>query len=324
MTEGLNTTQLSTFFYGGEPLMAKKLVFRILEDLAQWSEERSIDFLTSFYTNATLIDQQFIDSLHEYTINMIRTTLDGPKEIHDQYRHYRNKKGTYEEIVSAIGLLLDAGINVTVQININRHYEHVPELLDDLSERGLQKITILPRPLYDPMVMLQEAQKVYGLLPEEYPAQESTFSIPFKDIPQTKLRMYRWAYERGFSLVPPNMGSLPCTGAAYHFYVIDPYGDVYKCVASMLIKNMCVGHIHEDGYFERFPFFYEWANSNPTYVEKCQSCSLLPSCQGGCLHGRKLVQIPYVCEVSSFNGEEYVKMYLKQKYPDKLKSLKVE
>ena len=324
-TDMCNARTLPITFLGGEPLMAKDLAFYILKDLNKWSEEHSINFKAGFYTNCTLFDQSFIDNLNEYTIFYVRTTLDGPQEIHDQYRHYKNGEGTYEHIVTNMGLILDAGIDVEIQVNINRHYKHAPELFDDLAERGLKKVLVTPYPVYDPPVVIQEVQKLHGIIDKSIPVPESSFAIPFAEVPEARLYVYKCAFERGFTLPQPSLGCLiPCQGANYYQYIVDPLGDVYKCVASMLLKFMRVGHIHENGRFERYPFLHEWMDTDPTYVEKCRSCKLLPSCGGGCVYGHKLIHVPYVCEVSPFYGEDYIKMYLKQKYADKLQSLKIE
>ncbi len=325
MTERCNIKLLPITFYGGEPLTAKGLIFCMLEELAKWSKEHSIGLGTAFFTNGTLLDQSFLDKLQKYTILYARTTLDGPKEIHDQYRHYRNGKGTYEKVLDAIEMLLDAGIQVRVQTNINRHYTHMPALFDDLNERGLTRILVEPYPLFDYMTAIPEAQEHYGILSGSIPVPESTFAVPFKDIPEARTFIYRAAFKRGFKLPTSSVKAwAPCGGAnAYHF-LVDPLGDVYKCLGSMLVKNMRIGHIHENGRFEQFPFFYEWMNTDPTLIDKCQPCQFLPSCGGGCIVGRYLIGLPCFCEYSFFRGEEYLKMCLKQAYPELLESLKIE
>lgn len=323
--EKLKATHLPLSFFGGEPLMAKDLILCILQDLAQWGEEHSISLAASFDTNCTLFDQSFIEELKQYTITYARTTLDGPEKVHDQYRHYKNGKGTYEQIVAKMGQLLDSGIGVVAHININRHYKHVLELFDDLSERGLKQIEIRCEPLFDPLISFQEAQKQYGLLDESVPIPESQFAIPFKDIPEARAYIYRAAFKKGFELSSPNLAlSIPCNGGKYYHYTIDPLGDVYKCIGSMLLEFLRVGHIHESGYFEQYAFLYEWMNTDPTYIEKCQCCGFLPSCGGGCITGRIVGGLPCFCEVSFFPGEEYMKMYMEQKYPEEFKSLKME
>ncbi len=326
MTETCNAQKLPVTIYGGEPLLAKPLILRIFQDLSQWCTERSLTFETTMSTNLTLMDQSFFDEIQKYAPVYFRTTFDGPEKIHNLYRHYKNGKGTYEDIVTNIGMLMDAGIRVRAQININKHYKHVPELLDDLKERGLKSIIIEVYALIDPFVTIQEAQKHYGLLDKNFPLSESQFAIPFEEIPEAKTFVYRTMFEKGFTL-PPSLLEVwtPCDGmCAYHF-LVDPVGDVYECVGSMLMKNLRVGHIHADGYFERYPLFYKWIDmADPTQIEKCQSCIQLPSCGGGCIVARFLGSVPYICEISNFPGEEYVKMCLKQEYPDQMKSLKIE
>ena len=314
-------THLPLTFYGGESLMTKELVFRILDELTQWGQEHAVTFEAGFYTNCTLFDRSVIDSLQNYAITFVRATLDGPRHIHDHYRHYKNGKGTYQDVLTNMGELLDAGINVIAHITINRHYKSIPELFDDLAENGLKKVGVTCYPLFDPLSAVQEVQKTYGILPEDFAVPQSEYALPLKDVPSAKAYIYRTAFTKGFRLSPPNLGLLiPCYGAEYYHYAIDPAGDVYKCIGSMFMKSMRVGHIHAQGYMEKFPFLYEWMDIDPTSSEKCQLCSFLPSCGGGCIMIRKAAQLPAFCEMSSFPGEYYIKMYLEQQYAENLKS----
>jgi uncharacterized protein len=324
MTETCNVKRLPVSIYGGEPLMARQTVLNIFEDLNKWCKERSYDFITSMTTNLTLMDESFLDDIQQYSPLYIRTTFDGPEKIHNLYRHYKNGEGTYQKIVTNMGMLNDAGITVRVQINVNKHYLHVPELFDDLKERGLTNIVMEVYALVDPFVTIPEAQKYYGVLDESFPLPESQFAIPFRKMSEAKAFVYHAAYEKGFILPPSQLGIwTPCDGMRAYNFLVDPSGDVYKCVGSMLIKNLRVGRILEDGSLERYPFFYKWMNTDPTLIERCQTCHLLPSCGGGCIVGRMLGNIPCFCEVSHFPGEEYIKMGLKQEYSQQLQSLKI-
>lgn len=324
MLKSCNAATFPLTFYGGEPLMAKELVLHILRELAHWSEERSIRMKTGLYSNCTLVTRPFLEELQNYVILFVRTTLDGPQKIHDNYRHHRNGKGTYEDVLATIGMLLDAGIEVRVQVNINCYYTHAPELFDDLNKRGLNQVVIEPYPLFDPILMVPEAQKHYGLLDENFPVRKSEFAVPFDEIPDAQTFIYRAAFESGFRLPSSGLGAwTPCEGTKAYHYVVDPFGDVYKCVGSMLLKNLRVGHIHESGYLEEHPFFYEWMDTDPTTIERCRSCHFLPSCGGGCVVGRYLGNLPCFCEYSFFRGDDYIKMLLKQEYPEKLKALKI-
>ena len=323
--EILNVKHMPIAFFGGEPLVEKELVLHMLEELAPFCEERSINMEVGLYTNCTLLDQPFIDNLNEYTVGYVRAGLDGPQHIHDQYRFFKDGKGTYDVVMKNIGELRDAGIKVIVQYNITRDYVHAPELFDDLTERGLKDVIVDCHRIYDPACVITEVKKAYGQLDESVSVPQSTFALPFEEVNKAKMYIYRCAFKKGFSLRPPKLGLfLPCRAAQYYEYIVDPLGYVYKCSTSMLIKDMRVGHIDEHGKFERFPFLHEWMNDNPTYFEECQACNLLPSCGGGCLLGRKLAQRPFLCEVSQFPEEDYIKMYLKQQYPEDFSSVSID
>ncbi len=325
MTDTCNAQKLRVSFYGGEPLLAKPLMLLMFQDLAQWCEERSLTFETTISTNLTLLDQSFLDEIQRYAPVSFRTTLDGPEKIQNLYRHYKNGKGTYEHIVTNMGNLMDSGIRVRVQLNVNKYYRSMPQLFEDLKERGLTTIMIELYPLVDPFVTMQQAQKHYGILDKSFPLPESQFAVSFEEIPEARTFVYRAAFENGFKLPSTYLrGWSPCDGMRAYNFLVDPVGDVYKCVGSMLMKNLRVGHIHADGYFERYPFFHKWMDNDPTQIDKCQSCHHLPSCGGGCVVGRTLGNVPYLCEISHFPGEEFVKMYLKQDYPTQLQSLRIE
>ncbi|MBU7019277.1 MAG: SPASM domain-containing protein [Theionarchaea archaeon] len=317
MTEACNTRTLPICFHGGEPLMAKQLVLRILQDFDTWCREHSLDLKTSFFTNGTLFDESFIEEMQGYTLHFVRITFDGPEEIHNQFRHFKNGEGTYQKIVTNIGMLLDAKITVKVHININKYYNRIPELLDDLKERGLNNISVEPFPVFDPFATIPEIQKFYGVLDESFPSSESEYSVFFKDMVKARTYLYKAADKRGFKPPTSPLGMwTPCDGMrAYHF-VVGPCGEVYKCQGCILMKNLHVGRIREDGFFEKYPLFHKWMSIDPTTIEKCQKCQYLPSCGGGCVAARHLGNLPYFCEVSSFLGEDYIKMSLKRKYPD--------
>jgi uncharacterized protein len=311
-TEYCKRDTLSLAIYGGEPLMEQGLMFRILSDLQEWCDEHSLDLRTGISTNCTLVSQPFIDELNPYTIDFFRTTLDGPQEINDRYRHYKNGKGTYEEITAGMKLLMENGHDVRVEINANRQYKRLPELYDDLKERGLGKVKIRFHPIIDSFITIPEAQKLYGVLDESFPLPESQMAVPYKEISNVKDYFFRVAHEKGFDIPSPALGiqSAMCRGKSCYHYLVDPSGDVYGCVGSMFMRNLRIGHIHENGRFERYPFFYEWMDTDPTHKEKCSTCKLLPSCGGGCQMGVHAGKIPCFCEVSFFPGEEYIKAYV--------------
>jgi radical SAM protein with 4Fe4S-binding SPASM domain len=197
----------------------------------------------------------------------------------------------------------------------------VEELLDDFTERGFTNVSVEPFPVFDPFVTIPEIQKHYGVLDESFPSSESEYAVLFRKMVEARNYMYAAVFKRGFKPPTSPLGMwTPCDGPrAYHF-VVGPAGEVYKCQGCILMKNLHVGRIREDGFFEKYPLFYKWMSIDPTTIEACRVCIYLPSCGGGCVAARHLGSLPYFCEVSSYLGEDYIKTSLERTYPELFQS----
>lgn len=96
--------------HGGEPLLLGKKKFKNLcQSLTERvSKSHKINF--GIQTNATLIDQEWIDIFSYYNIS-VGVSLDGPKIYNDQYRIDKKGRSTYEKTYRGIELLNQAHIN---------------------------------------------------------------------------------------------------------------------------------------------------------------------------------------------------------------------
>ncbi|MDA3886531.1 MAG: radical SAM protein [Candidatus Delongbacteria bacterium] len=94
LTNRLQAKELVITFFGGEPLLNVDVIEYLCEKLSK-NKEKHITF--SIITNATLISNKFIDLVKKYNI-FIRFSIDGPKEVNDKLRVYRNGKGSYDRI----------------------------------------------------------------------------------------------------------------------------------------------------------------------------------------------------------------------------------
>lgn len=69
-------------------------------------------FSMSFMTNATNINQEYIDFLKSILVDSIYVSLDGPEYIHNENRRYSNGKDTYNDVITGIKKLQINGITV--------------------------------------------------------------------------------------------------------------------------------------------------------------------------------------------------------------------
>ncbi|MFQ6119305.1 MAG: radical SAM protein [Methanosarcinales archaeon] len=86
-------------FYGGEPLLKFELIKRIIDYIKYNNKFGRYRF--SLTTNGTLLHKEIVDYLDKNDIS-ITISLDGPKNIHDRYRVFRNGKGTFDIIIKNI------------------------------------------------------------------------------------------------------------------------------------------------------------------------------------------------------------------------------
>ena len=92
-------------FYGGEPLTCFETVkgaVEYAESLGGWG-----DLFIHVDSNSTLITDEIIDFLVKHRI-ALQVSLDGPKEVHDRFRVYRNGKGTYDRIMRNVNRIKEA------------------------------------------------------------------------------------------------------------------------------------------------------------------------------------------------------------------------
>lgn len=93
--------KLSIEFQGGEPLNNFPILQYIVDRANQKAKDtrKRVDFRIT--TNLTLMDEDILRYFYENKVG-ICTSLDGPKEVHDNNRFYLDGQGAYEDVVGWI------------------------------------------------------------------------------------------------------------------------------------------------------------------------------------------------------------------------------
>lgn len=78
-----NIQKKNVTFYGGEPLINKTRLFKIIKYARDFYSPENLKI--NLTTNGLLIDREFIDFFNKNKI-YVNISLDGPKQIHDKYR----------------------------------------------------------------------------------------------------------------------------------------------------------------------------------------------------------------------------------------------
>lgn len=127
-----NKLDIQVSFWGGEPLLKFDVIKYIVNSFNTLrNENRNITYLV--VTNGTMISQEVID--FSKTNNLIfQITIDGKKDIHDQQRIDKNRKGSFDKIVHNIHKLKENEINYYIRTVITSKSEYPKELLDYYTE----------------------------------------------------------------------------------------------------------------------------------------------------------------------------------------------
>ena len=92
-------------FYGGEPLLRVPFIMSCINYSRDRMKDKEVHF--SITTNATLITPTLANYLAEKEINM-HVSIDGPQDIHDQYRRDIKGNGSFQRAISGLKYLFDA------------------------------------------------------------------------------------------------------------------------------------------------------------------------------------------------------------------------
>ena len=267
--EEFELRRLSVTFYGGEPL----LNFGVMEEFLS-AVERSLPGVATEYalvTNGSIYDDEVEGILTSYNFTRVQVTLDGPPDVHDRLRVFRDGRGTFSVVYPNVLRMCDAiPGRVHVRVNVSRETaRRVPELLDMMRDDGLVGRVVLS------FEALTEGRASFG--------GRRYSEVPPLEPPTARelLELYREAASMGFSvsLPVPSLRPGPCLAVNKLSYVIDPYGLIYKCWEALGLPEFAVGDLWRGVDEPRERVWLEWT---PLRYEKCVRCALLPYCMGLC------------------------------------------
>lgn len=309
LIEKYRPTHLEFLMYGGEPLLNVGPMYILLDYFKEYTRNHSLQFQVNITTNGTLVTPEIITALEKYPVGVVQVTLDGPKNLHNKTRIYKNGNGSYEDIVKGLHLLQKSDFTPKIRINVDaNNKERIPELLDDLKERGLNTI-----PIY------------FGIIrPMSSVCESYTPScMQTSEIKSTIPDLWKIALEKGFDIpLKPFTNLVGCGMQSNSSYTIDPEGHVYKCVTGVGYPDKRIGTIDETGTIPAWnSVYYEWMARNPLQFPGCRVCTFFPLCGGGCpmiAYARHGTYETGGCFETKHVLKDQLKLYLKQKYPEKI------
>lgn len=259
-------TEIRVTFYGGEPLLSLDCIAMISAALQTHASENGKTYGASLVTNGTLLTPRVMERLIPLGVKSASITIDGPQNVHDSSRPFRNGEGSYEKILRN---LKDVSGMVEVQIGGNytrNNYRRFPELLDDLISEGLTP-ELIPSVQFYPVI--QEAAGVV-----EHGFCEGCASLNEPWIYDAEPLLREELLGRGYR--PLKITPIVCMMDLKGRTVINYDGSLYKCAGLIGREEFKIGDLRSGIRHMVSQGEGGWKN------EQCLDCAYLPLCFGGC------------------------------------------
>lgn len=282
-----NITEKTSFnlcFFGGEPTLQKNQILNFMKNLNSLISictSKNISMITNGYL---LTKENFIDYLSS-GINEYQITLDGYKNVHDETRYLKNKKGTFNRIwdnlINIKNIEKDVSFKIVIRCNfLKTNIESYYELLDQFLRnfRDDYRFGIYFKPVYE---FSQSDNKIESIKKDICDLYEG-LDIQLKLNSSYFLKTYSLENEYNY-FNPPLPFPVPfwCTTDIKNFFIFGPENKVYKCDSYFGENEKSVGELLENGLIKFNDNILKWQKNFEN--EKCFQCKMLPICQGGCM-----------------------------------------
>lgn len=297
---------LQISYDGGEPLTN----FEVIRDSSIYAKERGekLGFRLSFTvgTNGTLATDEI--ARHFETFNFSpQISMDGPKEIHDQLRPYRDDKGSYDSLMAGIDTFTRNGVRLASRITLTPKNLNLKEQVEQLHKLGAIRIAAFP------------ASGVAG----EYAFQEENLEVLRQEYKKTARYILDTLFNKGnvvrFANLTESLDLIHNAQIKHYgcaagrgFFSVNPEGNLYPCHRLVGNPEFLLGTL-EQGFTTA-----ETEDILQNHVDSrdiCRDCWARYLCGGGCMaeayFANKDIKTPFSisCEIYKMEIEISCWMY---------------
>lgn len=281
---------------GGEPTLAGLDFFKQVIEL-QNKYKGSKRILNTLQTNGILIDKEWAQFLKENQF-LVGISIDGPEEIHNQFRVNNEGKGTFETVMKSIHLLKEEEVEFNTLTCIHKYNwmkgKEIYYFLKSIGSQFLQFIPVVERigeSRPDGLKLVHPRDndaKVteWTLLPEQWGYFLNAVFDEWvqQDVGKIFVQMFDMTLAGWIGIDPPLCVHSKTCGRAV---ILETDGSVYSC-DHFVYPEFYLGNIIEASLSEivESEFQNKFAQDKSNLTEKCKKCKYVWACNGGCLKHR--------------------------------------
>ncbi|MNU58223.1 hypothetical protein D3C71_473590 [compost metagenome] len=268
--------ELTVNWFGGEPLYGMEAIDELAPFFAGIAQENGISYFSHMTTNGFLLTDDVAQRLLAAEITDFQITLDGLAEDHDKMRPARDGSGTFETIYENLVSLSRRPEDYSVVIRVNFTSENAPKL-----EPLLEKLRVAFAGDNRFTLSFHSVGRWGG-------DNDADLAVCGRDEAQHyRMKLKSAARTLGLRVTSgwmpgAGVGSQVCYAARPYNFIVGAHGDLMKCTIDLDKRDRnIVGSLSRDGTLQldqdKFALWTEPAFERDT---GCQSCHMLPACQG--------------------------------------------
>ena len=248
-------------WYGGEPLYNKPIITYISNIL----KESGTKYESFMITNGYLFDDETIDEANSlWQMKSLQISLDGTEQIYNRSKAFIYKgKNAYRRVIDNIHKLQEAGIRISIRLNIDMHNaDNLMELAEELHREfpNPEGIGVYLHQLFE------EEKKRTAIHHEE------KRKIVFNKMQEIRLILANYGFARKVKL-RQKVKTNKCMADNDSCITITPDGHIGKC--DHYSQNNFVSHIDSDEWDEATIDEFRKTNEE---TEACETCFDYPNC----------------------------------------------
>ena len=263
--------------FGGEPLMAWDTVTQTVDYARSLEEKYNKKFRFTITTNGLLLDEDKRKYINENMDNCV-LSLDGRREVNDEFRKTVAGTGSYDTIVPKFKALVDErdpNLDYYARGTFTSHNLDFAEDVLSIADAGFDRLSVEP--------VTADPGCGYDLTEDDLPKIEAEYDR------LTDIMLERKKEGKPFTffhfMVDLDQG--PCVvkrlrgcGAGYEYVAVTPDGDIYPCHQFVGKDEFKQGSVLDQSF--NMDIAQTFAGMNIYSRPKCQKCWAKFYCSGGC------------------------------------------
>jgi len=266
---------LSISFFGGEPLLNLPVIRHTVSHAKRAEQTHGKYFRFHITTNGTLLTKDILRFLDNNQFSMI-ISLDGPRDVNDSMRQFRNGRGSYNVVYRNLMKVLAFSPNrpLTVRSTFTHQNMDVDNLAMHLFQIGCKDVSVEPcaTEIEDLQITREDLKTLkqhYDMLADRYLAELAAGR-----------RLSFFHLRQAMDQVRRKRFSLTQCGAANGYLAVGADGKLYPCHKFVGNEAYVVGDVFGGIKNQSIPGTFHSA-----YVgnkKKCMKCWARYACGGGC------------------------------------------